>query len=95
METNYNDSIWTYGAVISTNSLGSNAGSNGYPCSFNGDYETTAQLVDQIIRGSFGKEFISFWAAGNERAYSCSDNWTLFPGYNTTGVAATSKNSIV
>ncbi|MBL7160250.1 MAG: S8 family serine peptidase [Candidatus Aenigmarchaeota archaeon] len=95
LEDDYNESLHIYNASINTNSIGSNAGLNGYSCAFNGDYETTAQLVDQTVRGSLGRPFISIWAAGNERSYACTSTWAPYPGYNTTGVAATAKNNIV
>jgi PGF-pre-PGF domain-containing protein len=70
IESNYNESIYTYGADLVTNSIGSNVDLNGYDCDWEGDYETTAQLVDGIVRGSLGRPFIVIWAGGNERGYT-------------------------
>ena len=90
IEDNYHEGIFSYGAQLSSNSLGSNIANNGYPCSWEGDYEITAQLLDAIAGGSLGAPFLSLWAAGNERAYSrCGTT------YSTTGAPAASKNAIV
>lgn len=93
MEENYEEGFTVYGADYATNSLGSNIASNGYPCDWEGDYEATAQLLDTMVHGQGwnpGRPFLSFWAAGNERASGrCGST------YNTTGVPATAKNTIV
>jgi len=90
IESNYHDALHDHGADFATNSLASNVAINGYPCSWEGDYELTAQLIDAIAGGSLGVPFMSLWAAGNERAYG-----TCGTGYNTTGIPATAKNNIV
>jgi len=90
IEANYQEGLYTFGADMASNSLGSNIAPNGYPCSWEGDYETTAQLLDAICHGSLGVPFLSLWAAGNERHYgNCGTS------YNTIGVPATAKNPIV
>jgi hypothetical protein len=90
IEENYGEGLYTFGADLATNSLGANIASNGYPCNWEGDYETTAQLLDAICHGSLGVPFLSLWAAGNERhSGRCGTT------YNTTGVPATAKNTIV
>jgi hypothetical protein len=90
IEENYAEGLYTHGDDMASNSLGANIAPNGYPCSWEGDYETTAQLLDAICNGSLGTPFLSLWAAGNERAYgNCGT------GYSTTGVPATAKNPIV
>ncbi len=90
IEENYEEGMLTFRANLASNSLGSNIASNGYPCSWEGDYETTAQLLDAICQGSLGRPFLSVWAAGNER-----HNGRCGTGYSTTGVPATAKNTIV
>ncbi len=90
IEANFDGGFHDHGANFATASLGSNIAPNGYPCSWEGDYELTAQLLDAISHGSLGLPFMSLWAAGNERAYgNCGTS------YNTTGVPATAKNNIV
>jgi subtilisin family serine protease len=91
IEGNYEEGLIFYRADLSTNSIGSNIAFNGYPCSWEGDYELTAQLLDAITHGDWGPgvPYASVWAAGNERAGACGTQ------YNTTGVPATAKNTIV
>lgn len=90
IEENYEEGLYTFGADMATNSLGANIASNGYPCEWEGDYETTSQLLDGICHGSLGVPFLSLWAAGNERhSGRCGTT------YNTTGVPAAAKNPIV
>lgn len=89
IEENYEEGLYTHGADLATNSLGSNIAPNGYDCDWEGDYELTAQLLDAICNGSLGLPFLSCWAAGNERHYGrCGVE------YYTTGVPATAKNII-
>ncbi len=91
LEDNYLEGILSHKADFANNSLGSNISANNYDCALEGDYENTARLVDAIARGSLGRPFASFWAAGNERGAParCGSD------YYTTGVPATSKNAIV
>jgi hypothetical protein len=92
MEENYEEGFTVHGADYATNSLGANIATNGYPCEWEGDYETTAQLLDTMVHGDWGpgRPFLSIWAAGNERqSPRCGDT------YYTTGVPATAKNTIV
>jgi hypothetical protein len=86
---NYSQAMNTYNARIATNSIGSNTAANGYPCSWEGDYELTSQLLDNIVRGSLGSPFIVAFAAGNERGYG-----TCGTAYSTLGVPAGAKNVI-
>lgn len=72
-EADYNQAINTHGATISNNSIGSNVESNGYTCSWQGDYGLMSQLIDAGVRGSFGAPFRQVWAAGNERQGSRCD----------------------
>lgn len=89
IEANYRASRDTYGARISTNSIGSNTAANGYSCAWEGDYELVSQLLDNIVRGSLGSPFIVLYAAGNERGYS-----TCGTTYSTMGVPGGAKNII-
>ncbi len=88
---NYEEGWSQYGTDYSTNSLGANIPTNGYPCDWTGDYELTAQLLDAIAVGEvFSAKFLSLWAAGNDRQSSrCGSS------YETMGVPATAKNPIV
>ena len=88
---NYEEGWSVYGAQYATNSLGANIPTNGYDCSWTGDYELTAQLLDAIAVGDvFGAKYLSLWAAGNDRQSSrCGST------YSTMGVPATAKNPIV
>jgi len=90
IEENYQEAMTNYGAEVANNSLSSNVATNGYPCAWEGDYETTSQLSDAIVRGSLGQPFIVVFAAGNERSppARCGDN------YGTMGVPAGAKNII-
>ncbi len=89
------------GADIATASLGTNLASNGtnrinngqpvgvFQCNREGDYNTTSQLLDNIVRGSLGSPFIMTWAAGNERGDGRCGNQ-----FNTTAPPANAKNPI-
>jgi len=90
IEANYGDGLYGHGSNLATNSIGSNIALNGYDCSWEGDYEITAQLVDAISNGSLGLPFLSVWAAGNERSYG-----TCGTTYGTIGIAGTAKDNIV
>lgn len=73
VESDYLEAFNVYGADLSNNSIGSNVESNGYNCDWQGDYGTTAALIDAIARGSMGAPFRIVWAAGNERQGSRCD----------------------
>ncbi|MBU1937597.1 S8 family serine peptidase, partial [bacterium] len=93
IEDDYETAMFSYGADVANNSISSNVASNGYCCQWEGDYETTSQLLDAIVRGSLGQPFIAVFAAGNERTAGappgrCGD------GYGTMGVPAGAKNII-
>ncbi len=86
----------TYKVDLGTNSIGSNAARNGYPCAIEGDYGVAANIIDKIVRGA-GTEvngsMILTWANGNERTGGtpkgrCGSN------YATTGPPACAKNPI-
>ncbi|MEZ6319379.1 MAG: S8 family serine peptidase [Phycisphaerales bacterium] len=87
IETDYTTGMGM-GAVIATNSIGSNTAPNGFPCGNEGDYGATAAVIDSIIRGNLGDPIVIFWAAGNERGNGCGDN------YYTSGPPANNKNAI-
>ncbi len=76
------------GADVSNNSIGSNVGPNGFPCSWEGDYGLTAATIDAVITGSAGGPIRIFWAAGNERGSGCGS------GYNTSPPPGNNKNAI-
>ena len=93
IEDDYETAIFSYGADVANNSISSNVASNGYSCEWEGDYETTSQLLDAIVRGSLGQSFVVVFAAGNERTAGipsgrCGDS------YGTMGVPAGAKNII-
>ena len=95
IETDFNESIRIFNADFASSSTGSNIAPNGYSCNWLGDYETTAQLVDQIVRGGLGRPFAAVWAAGNERDGANGGAGRCGVGYNTTGIPATAKNNLV
>lgn len=68
LEADYNEAINTFGVDISNNSIGTNTDINGFPCSIQGDYGITSELIDAIVVGSLGAPFRIIWAAGNERS---------------------------
>ena len=87
LESDYNQAINTYGAVISNNSIGTNTAQNGFPCEWEGDYGVTAALIDNIVRGSLGSPIRIVWANGNERGSGrCGTE------YLTTAPPACAKN---
>lgn len=93
MQADYNQAINTYGAHIANNSIGTNTETNGFPCSIQGDYGVTDQLIDNIVRGSLGTPFRIIWAQGNERQ-GTRCNVEGFGAYYSTAPPATAKNHI-
>ncbi len=73
LEADYTEALNMFGAEISNNSIGSNVESNGFDCTWQGDYGVTAALIDAIARGSLGTPYRIVWAAGNERQGSRCD----------------------
>ena len=67
LEADYTEAINLYSVDLSNNSIGSNVESNGYDCTWQGDYGATGALIDAIVGGSIGAPFRIVWAAGNER----------------------------
>jgi hypothetical protein len=100
LQADYTAAVNTYGAEIATNSIGTNTAPNGFPCDWEGDYGTTSQLIDQIVRGtagiSNGQPFRVVWANGNERQTSaCNDTNPNIPvGYHKTAPPSCAKNHI-
>jgi subtilisin family serine protease len=91
MEAAYKTAIQEHGATVSNNSIGSNLATFGsIYCDKEGDYERTAQLVDEIVNEKFGRITI-VWANGNERG---NDDGACGNAYNTTAPPSTAKNSI-
>ncbi len=89
LESDYNQAINTYGAVISNNSIGTNTAPNGFDCNYEGDYGVTDTVIDAIVRGSLGAPFRVVWANGNERQVTrCGTT------YHTTAPPACAKNHI-
>ncbi len=80
------------GAVIANNSIGTNVSTNGFPCSWEGDYNTTDRVIDSIVRGTSAvtanTPFRIVWAASNERQGSCGNQ------FNTIGPPAGAKNHL-
>jgi len=83
---------WNAGADFATNSIGTNVGSNGFDCNWEGDYGGCAAVIDGIVRGSSvtgGSPFRVVWAGGNERATGrCGAT------YRTIGPPAGAKNHL-
>ena len=92
-EADYAQAMHTYGATISNNSIGSNVESNGYDCSWQGDYGLMASLIDSVVRGSLGDPFRVVWAAGNERQGSRCDI-EGFGDYYSVAPPGNAKNQI-
>ncbi len=89
LEADYTEAINVYAVDISNNSIGTNVAPNGFPCSWEGDYNATSALIDSIVRGSLGSPFRIVWAAGNERG-----NGSCGATYNTIAPPAGAKNHL-
>ncbi|GJQ31122.1 MAG: hypothetical protein HBSAPP03_30060 [Phycisphaerae bacterium] len=87
-------SAYNLGAHLANNSIGTNVNTNNFPCSWEGDYNTTDAVIDSIVRGSSAvtnnNPFRIVWAAGNERQGSARCGAT----YNTIGPPAGAKNHL-
>ena len=96
IQADYSTARNTHDADLGTNSIGSNTASNGYPCSREGDYGVTSNLLDGIVAGDNGSvtdPMILTWANGNERTGGtprgrCGSN------YVTTAPPSCAKNPI-
>lgn len=94
IEDDYATARNSYEADLANNSLSTNIASNGYPCSWEGDYGTTSSLLDKIVRGNgtaINGAMISIWANGNERG---GDHGRCGANYQTTPEPACAKNPI-
>lgn len=86
----------TYNADLGTNSIGSNTAANNFPCSREGDYGVSSNLVDGIVRGdnaTVGSEVLMTWANGNERSGG-SPRGRCGSNYVTTAPPSCAKNPI-
>ncbi len=94
IETDYGAAI-ALGADISNNSIGTNTETNGFPCSYQGDYGVTDNVIDSVVRGSVsnGVPFRVVWAAGNERQGSRCDV-EGYGDYYSTAPPAGAKNHL-
>jgi subtilisin family serine protease len=94
-EADYAAAIANFGVAVANNSIGTNTESNGFDCSFQGDYGLMSSLIDAAVRGSLsgGVPFRIVWAAGNERQGSRCDI-EGFGDYYSTAPPAGSKNSL-
>jgi hypothetical protein len=75
---------------LTTNSIGANIDPNSYNCDWFGDYETTSQVLDGLVKDTDGAPLIMFFAAGNERQGSNCGMAT----YGCMSVPAGAKNII-
>lgn len=89
LEADYTNARNVHGAVIANNSIGTNTASNGFPCSWEGDYGVTSALIDAIVRGSLGGPMRIVFANGNERS-----SGRCGTAYHTTAPPACAKNHI-
>lgn len=80
-------------AAVSNASIGTNTESNGFDCSFQGQYGLTDRLIDQIAKGSAGAPIIMVWAAGNERQ-GTRCNIEGFGSYYSVAPPSGAKNHI-
>jgi hypothetical protein len=94
-EADYADAILNHGAAVSNNSIGTNTESNGFDCSFQGNYGLMSNLIDAAVRGSLsgGAPYRIVWAAGNERQGSRCDV-EGFGDYYSTAPPAGAKNHL-
>ena len=94
IESDYTQAI-ALGADVSNNSIGTNTEPNGFPCEYQGNYGTTSNLIDAIVRGavSGGVPFRICWANGNERQGSRCDV-EGYGDYYSTAPPAGAKNHI-
>ena len=94
-EADYADAIANHGVAVSNNSIGTNTETNGFDCTFQGNYGLMSSLIDAAVRGSLsgGVPYRIVWAAGNERQGSRCDI-EGFGDYYSTAPPAGAKNSL-
>jgi len=83
----WSDARSIYGADLVSASIGSNAAN--LNCSWEGDYQTTSQLIDKIVYGWWEDPFIVIWSAGNDAGSACGDK-----NFYTTPPPSNAKNPI-
>ncbi len=93
IEEDFGKMISVYDVDIGGMSLGVNVAKNNRPCEWEGDTCLTSILIDTIVAGGLGREFIYTLSASNERSpysgHRCGNR------YGTLGPPATAKNAIV
>ena len=98
IEADYTLARQTHHADVATNSLGSNAASNGYDCAREGDYGVASALLDGIVRGDnapVGGPVLVTWANGNERDGGVSgERGRCGSNYATTAPPSCAKNPL-
>jgi len=87
LNSEHDDAINTYDAVLSQNSWGYTYTACGSDC--NGGYDSSTGELDSIVRGSKGKKISQIWSAGNNRPSDCDDG-----NYDCIGFPGTAKNAI-
>ncbi|MBI4153891.1 S8 family serine peptidase [Candidatus Woesearchaeota archaeon] len=95
MVQKYLSMILEWNAKVITNSIGSNASFNWYPCEINGSHDLTAYLINAIVAGrAWDRPTTILYAAGNERGSArCLAEKV---GYDSIGApAAGAKNAII
>jgi len=96
IQTDYVNAIQSYNATIANNSIGTGVEQDrtrNLPCSMQGDYGVTDQVIDAIVRGGFGSPFRIVWANGNERP-SLVCNEEGYGDYRSIAPPAGAKNHI-
>jgi subtilisin family serine protease len=94
IETDYDTAFNLLGAHVSNNSIGTNTESNGFPCSYQGNYGVTSNLIDAIVDGALGVPVRIVWAGGNERGGSRCDV-EGFGDFYSSAPPSCAKNSMV
>lgn len=94
-EDDYAEAIANYGVAVSNNSIGTNTESNGFDCSYQGDYGLMSSLIDAAVRGSLsgGVPYRIVWADGNERQ-GTRCNVEGYGSYYSTAPPAGAKNHL-
>lgn len=95
--TEYNNSLNYFNSSISQNSWGvfPSEGVNEENCEgFLGSYLAYSSLMDDIVRGSYGKYMVIVWSAGNERLTLADYCGSIGYSYDTIGAYSSGKNII-
>jgi parallel beta-helix repeat protein len=91
LDSETNDSIVNYSAIISQNSWGWSVSALNSNCGLHGDYDSWSQRYDDIVRGRLGKRITIVFSAGNEED---DGDCPPYPWNQTTGPGGTAKNTI-